>query len=293
MVKLASARENRLYGPPPSHNRWEYINAGLYIFCSILLLIGCLLELFSGVSRSALVILLISVVLMAAINMHDLFAHLAGIDFRLSLIGGDKQIALVEIGAPLIQMLGSILTFLGLLFLVIQVDKGRHGLSLLIAGPALWVLGSIHNSCQVYERADSYMQILQKAVHLPFLLGSLLFLVGGILSVMMTHDTLDRGWGLFGAVGSFLFLFGGMANVLKVFKMQGVMMDVGRLEKLRGGAQERLYREREGRLPLLLDEQRRRTIQHHLPDSSLPATTSSAPTSTPYKDVLVGITRDS
>ena len=66
----------------------------------------------------------------------------------------------------------------------------RHALNLLIAGPALWVLGSIHNSCQIYERADGHVQILQQSVHIPFLMGSLLFLVGSILNI---HEQAGRG----------------------------------------------------------------------------------------------------
>lgn len=71
----------------------------------------------------------------------------------------------------------------------LQEEKGlgylkleRHALNMLITGPALWVLGSIHNSCQIYERADGHTQILQQSVHIPFLMGSLLFLVGAILN---------------------------------------------------------------------------------------------------------------
>lgn len=53
---------------------------------------------------------------------------------------------------------------------------------MLIAGPALWMLGSILNSCQIYERADGHVQILQQSVHIPFLLGSLLFFVAAVLN---------------------------------------------------------------------------------------------------------------
>ena len=58
----------------------------------------------------------------------------------------------------------------------------KHGLNLLIAGPALWCLGSIHNICQIYERANGHVQILQKSVQIPLLLGSTLFFVGGIVN---------------------------------------------------------------------------------------------------------------
>lgn len=58
----------------------------------------------------------------------------------------------------------------------------KHALSMLIAGPVLWVVGSINNSCQIYERADGHVQILQQSVHIPFLTGSVLFVVGAILN---------------------------------------------------------------------------------------------------------------
>nr|CAD1834146.1 unnamed protein product [Ananas comosus var. bracteatus] len=40
MVKLVTARESRAYGPRGARNRWEYINAGVYVFASLLLLAG-------------------------------------------------------------------------------------------------------------------------------------------------------------------------------------------------------------------------------------------------------------
>lgn len=77
-----------------------------------------------------------------------------------------------------------------------QEEKGYYGyyklekqaLSLLIAGPTLWLLGSILNSCQIYERAGGHMQILQQSVHIPFLIASLLFLVGSILNITAKED---------------------------------------------------------------------------------------------------------
>lgn len=76
-----------------------------------------------------------------------------------------------------------------------------------------------------------------------------------------------------------MFFIGGIANVVKVFKMQQI--DGVRLEKLRGGAQERLICEREGQVPLIIEEQRRRKRQAE-------EGSSKAAAATPYKDVLVG-----
>ncbi|CAH2068853.1 unnamed protein product [Thlaspi arvense] len=178
MVKLASAREVRMYGPRPARNRAEYINAGLYIFATIVLVCGFAAQ-FSMNPKSGLVLLLISSAIIIAVNMHDLVAHLAGIDYRLSLMGFDTQLALVEFSAPLVQALGTLLFFLGILFLFLQEEKGygyvkleTHALNMLIAGPVLWVLGSIHNSCQIYERSGGHIQVLQESVHVPFLMGS-------------------------------------------------------------------------------------------------------------------------
>ena len=71
----------------------------------------------------------------------------------------------------------------------LQEEKGykypkleRHAAGMLIAGPILWLVGSIHNSCQIYERADGHLQILQQGVHIPFLIASVLFAVGAIIN---------------------------------------------------------------------------------------------------------------
>lgn len=84
--------------------------------------------------------------------------------------------------------------------MTLQAEKGygyykleKHALNLLIAGPVFWLLGSIHNSCQIYERADGHVQILQQSVHIPFLAGSLLFLVGAIINSREQAGTLHHG----------------------------------------------------------------------------------------------------
>ncbi|CAK7324115.1 unnamed protein product [Dovyalis caffra] len=189
MVKLASARESRMYGPRIASNRAECMNAELYVFATIVLIGGFVAQL-SNEPKLGLALLLIALLGIVVVNLHDLVAHLAGIDYRLPLMGFDTQLALVEFAVPVVQALGASLSFLGILFLFIQEYEGyghfkleRHALNLLIAGPALWVLGSIHNSCQINESANGHVKILQKSVHIPFLMGSLLFLVASVLNI--------------------------------------------------------------------------------------------------------------
>ncbi|CAL5405255.1 unnamed protein product [Camellia sinensis] len=300
MVKLATARESRMYGPRQGRNRAEYINAGLYVFATIVLWSGFAAQL-SNEPVSGLVLLLIGLGLIVVVNVHDLIAHLAGVDYRLSLMGFDAQLALVEFAVPVVQAVGTILYFLGILFLFIQgyryYNLEKHALNMLVVGTLLWLLGSTHNSCQIYERADGHFQILQASVYIPFLMGSLLFLVGALVnyeeqSALDHHGVKLLGWTWvwLGIFGSLLFFVGGLANVVKVFKMQ--QTNGMRLEKLRGGAQERLVQAREGHVPLILEEQRRRRTEvekkmevdrrKEVEEGKLVA----APT--PYKDVLVG-----
>ena len=87
-------------------------------------------------------------------------------------------------------------------------------------------------------------------------------------------------WIWLGIFGSLFLVMGGFMNVVKVFKMQQV--DGLRLEKLRGGAQERLIQQREGQVPFILENHHRRRRQSEEEVKVLPHP------STPYKDVLVG-----
>ncbi|KAL2542204.1 hypothetical protein Adt_03182 [Abeliophyllum distichum] len=295
MVKLASAREIRMYGPRLARNRSEYINAGLYLFATILLLSGFSAQ-FSNEPKSGLVLLLMGSVIIIGVNIHDLVAHLAGIDFRFPLMEYDVQFGLVEFAVPLVYTLGTILFFLGILFLFIQAEKGygyykieTRALNFLIAGPVLWLLGSIHNSCQIYERAGGHVQILQESVLIPFLMGSMLFLVGAILNsreqIGYDHhglELLGEVWIWLGIFGSLLLFIGGLTNVVKVFKMQQI--DGLRLEKLRGGAQEVLVQIREGQVPLIAEERQTRRPVQGSQSASVPAPYKE----TPYKDALVG-----
>ncbi|EOY23464.1 hypothetical protein QUC31_008267 [Theobroma cacao] len=291
MVKLASARESRTYGPRLSRSRAECVNAGLYLFATVVLICGFAAE-FSWEPRSGLVLMLIALALIIFVNLHDLLAHLAGIDYRFPLMGFDTQLALVEFAVPVVQVLGSLLFFVGILFFFIQAEKGygyfkleKHALGLLIAGPVFWVLGSIHNSCQIYERADGHVQILQQSVLIPFLIGSVLLMVGSILNsheqAGISHhglELLGRTWVRLGICGSLMFFIGGLTNVVKVFKMQQI--NGLRLEKLRGGAQDRLIQGRERHVPLIIEEPRRKMLVEEV--------NATAAASTPYKDVLLG-----
>ncbi|KAJ3686258.1 hypothetical protein LUZ61_015422 [Rhynchospora tenuis] len=202
MVKLSSARDFRIYGPGGASDKWEYINAGLFLFSGILLIGGFLAQ-FSSIAfhvKSGLALVLISLLLISLVNVHDWIAHLAGIDWRLGLAEYDQQLALVEIVLPMVNAVGCVLFFVAVLFFEIE----------------------------------------------------------------------DKSWAWFGLFGSILLFIGGLMNLVKVFKMQ--QMDRSGLERLRGGARERLHREREGQVPLLDDsdtESRRKPVRK------------------PYKDVLV------
>ncbi|KAL8550755.1 hypothetical protein ACS0TY_000006 [Phlomoides rotata] len=308
MVKLASARENRMYGPRVGRNRSEYMNAGVYVLATILVTGGFAAQL-SSEPISGLVLLLIGFGIIMIVNVHDLVAHLAGIDFSVALMELDVQLALVEFAVPLLYLIGTLLFFLATLFIFIQADKGYVELklegvvlSMLIGGPVLWVGGSIHNSCQIYERGDGHLQILQHAVVIPFLVASWLFLVAAIFNAQDHHhppgsahhslDLMGERMIWLGIVGSVILFIGGLANVVKVFKMQQMINGTGtRLEKLRGGAQERLLQIREAHhMPLMTTnnaaaaaevERRRRWMMkddHQLEQDQLP---------TPYKDALV------
>ncbi|CAH8272062.1 unnamed protein product [Arabidopsis lyrata] len=311
MVKLATAREIRTYGPRLGRSRAEYINAGLYLFATVALIGGFTATGFSWEPRSGLVLILLALVLITAVNVHDLVAHLAGIDYRL--MEYDLQLGLVEFAVPLVQIAGSVVFFLGIFFVFHQAETKRgysgrehHALNLLIAGPLLWVIGSIHNSCQIYQRADSHVQILQQCVHIPFLVGSLLFLVSAVLNSLDQSGSSHSGlkllgerWVWLGIAGAICLFVGGLMNVVKVFNF--VQITGLRLEKLRGGAQDRLLEGREGYLPLVAEEERIRKMEAdeassrtkpraHLTSKAGAGATETVVVSspTPYKDVLVG-----
>ncbi|MFS8013708.1 hypothetical protein Hanom_Chr14g01336331 [Helianthus anomalus] len=257
MVKLATARESRVYGSRRSRERWEYTNAGVYVFSTIVFLCGFVAQL-SREAKSGLVVLLIGLGLIVVVNIHDLVAHLAAINYRFRLMELDSQLLFVEVAVPALQALGALLFFMALLLLVLQVDRGfgydkieAHVVNLLIAGTSLWVVGSIHNSCQIYERANASLQILQHAVQIPFLMASFLFLAGAIVNFLEqlghTHhglNLLSYRWVWTGIIGSLLLIIGGLANVVKVVKMLQMEGEI-KLEIFRGGAQDQLLQQQD------------------------------------------------
>ncbi|KAH7839759.1 hypothetical protein Vadar_008362 [Vaccinium darrowii] len=68
-------------------------------------------------AKLGLVLLLVALALILVVNVHDLFAHLAGIDYRLW--------ALVEVLVPVVQAVGALLSFLGVLLLFIQISASK------------------------------------------------------------------------------------------------------------------------------------------------------------------------
>ncbi|KAL6848749.1 hypothetical protein ACP4OV_021332 [Aristida adscensionis] len=272
MVKLATAREARLYGPALAVRRWEYINAGVYVFAALLLAAGlaALCAGGGGGARAGLAVAAVALAVVAAVNAHDLAAHLAGVDWRVGLARYDAQLGLVELLVPALHAVGCVLGVVGMAMLVSQGEGAagshsyvmeKHAANALLASALLWLLGSVLNSCQVYERADGRAQLLQSSVQVPLLLGSLLFLVAAVLNRrrVVSGEPVPLGggsWAWLCLAGSALWLAAALFNVLKVFMMH--QSDALRLEKLRGGAQERLSRDREGRVPLNWEEAARR-----------------------------------
>ncbi|OEL12737.1 hypothetical protein BAE44_0026242 [Dichanthelium oligosanthes] len=269
MVKLATAREARLYGPALAVRRWEYVNAGVYAFAALLLAAGLGALAAGGGARAGLAVAAVALAVVAAVNAHDLVAHLAGVDWRVGLARYDAQLGLVEFLVPALHAAGCVLAVAGLALLVSQGEGGgyssygkeKHAANMLLAAALLWLLGSVLNSCQVYERADGQAQLLQSSVQVPLLLGSLLFLVAAVLNRRRVasswrRELVGRSWAWLCLLGSLLWLAAALLNVLKVFMMH--QSDALRLEKLRGGAQERLSRDREGRVPLNWEDAARR-----------------------------------
>jgi hypothetical protein len=127
MVKLATAREARLYGPALSVRRWEYINAGAYVFATLLLsaalaaLCAFSSDGDSGGKAAGLAVAAAALVIVAAVNAHDLGAHLAGVDCRVGLVRFDPQLALVELLVPALHAAGCVLGVVGTAFLLAQV----------------------------------------------------------------------------------------------------------------------------------------------------------------------------
>ncbi|CAM6101936.1 unnamed protein product [Calypogeia fissa] len=252
MVKLASARGTRAYGPGESKDILEDINAFGYLVAAVLLTAGSVLLLPGYSAAAGLWLILIGLVFIFLVNLHDLYANLAAVNFDFSLIGLDWQLAAIEIAAPIVQAIGAIVYFVGA-FLLLQIARGDyeestagsvsvHTYRLLIAAPALWLLGSIQNSFQLYSDTELEVQAYQRGVTLPFVSGSLLLLLSGIVNVMswplVALHTAQMFAATLAIAGFALFLVAGVVNAVRVIKIQHTEQAGGHLEKLRGGAQE-------------------------------------------------------
>jgi len=260
MTKLASVRATRLYGPASMKYKCELANAVGYLLATALVLIGMVFFLPGWNVPVGIWCLLVALVLIICVNVHDLYAQLAGFDFRIPLVTLDPQLALIEIAAPLVQAIGGLLFLVGFIFFL-QITLGKldsidvayvtnHAYSLVIAASAFWLLGSIHNAFQLYENTDTRVQFMQKTVSVPLLIANTLFLVASILSYetwtlppIAKKAAVTAIWLAIVAAG--LLLFSGIMNIIRVLEMREVDHTGGLLEPLRGGAQEELEHKRD------------------------------------------------
>jgi hypothetical protein len=260
MAKLASVRVTRLYGPGHLKYQFEVANAIAYLVATILAVVGVVFFLPTWNTPAGIWCLLVALLIIFCVNVHDLYAQLAGFDFRLPLVTLDPQLALIEIAAPLVQAIGALLFLVGFI-LFLRILKGTfastevaevtdHAYSLLIAGSAFWLLGSIHNAFQVYENTDTRVQFMQKTVSVPLLIANTLFLVATILSFetwdlppVAVKAVKTAVW--IAIVGTGLLLLAAVMNVIRVLEMREVDHTGGLLEPLRGGAQEELEHKRD------------------------------------------------
>ncbi|KAG0593342.1 hypothetical protein KC19_1G322200 [Ceratodon purpureus] len=265
MVKLTSARQSRMYGPPGTRDLFENLNAFLYLFGTILFAAGTVLLLpsFEVKQNWGLWMILVGIATIVLVNFHDLHAHLAGIDYNFSFLTLDTQLWMVELAAPLVQAIGSILLCIAT-FLMIRLNKGVYGddeiqlklvqsFRLVVAGSALWLLGSIHNAFQVYEKTGMRIQVLQKAVSVPCIIASELLLVSGVVSLQISGE--DRKLATISTwlalVASGVLVVAAVLNAIRVVALQQVDRFGSHLEILRGGAQEQLDSTRAHSEPLL------------------------------------------
>lgn len=253
-----------MYGPPATRDLFENLNAFAYLVGTVFLAAGVLLLLpsFKAVSFG-LGMILVGVTVVVLVNLHDLHAHLAGVDYNLRFLALDLQLGLVEFAAPVVQALGSILLGIAT-FLLIRANKGVYdqqemllklaqAFRLVVAGAAFWFLGALHNAFQVYEKTGLRIQVLQKVVSLPCVVASELLLISGVLALQIS----GRGqklmsistWLALSASG--LLVLAAVLNIVRVVALQQVDRFGSHLESLRGGAEEQLQSSRANSEPLL------------------------------------------
>ncbi|KAF8726848.1 hypothetical protein HU200_019328 [Digitaria exilis] len=224
MVKLATAREARLYGPGLTVRR---MNA----FAALLLAA-------SLAARAAVAVALAAV---AAVNAHDLAAHLAGVDWLVGLADGAVRLPAGQLGLVESSLCRrwrcSVRAGAG----YISYGREKHAANMLLAAALLWLLGSVLNSCQVCCLLQSSVQVLNRRR----VSGSR----GREPAVLVVRKPLERSARTMNArdstsrplvwlcmLGSLLWLAAALLNALKVFMMH--QSDGMRLEKLCGGVQE-------------------------------------------------------
>lgn len=253
-----------MYGPPGTRDLFETLNAFMYLFGTVLLAAGTVLLLPSfGVINTGLLMILVGVAIVVLVNFHDLHAHLAGIDYNFRFLALDSQLWMVELAAPFVQAIGSILLCIATL-LLIRANKGVYehrelhlklvqAFRLVVAGAALWLLGAIHNAFQVYEKTGFRVQVLQKAVSLPCVVASELLLISGVLALQISgrgHKLMKISTWL-ALVASGLLVLAAVLNIVRVLALLQVDRFDAHLESLRGGAEEQLQSSRAQSEPLL------------------------------------------
>ncbi|KAH7290417.1 hypothetical protein KP509_30G047800 [Ceratopteris richardii] len=273
MVKLVAARTHRRYGPHGVQDAFEITNAVVYLVATIFFIGGmtCLLINFTHPlqykeAHPGLILLAIAICLIILVNLHDILAHLAGIDFRLELLSYDPQLIFIEIAAPLVYVIGAVLYLIAIVFMLqskslVQGRKEQAAVQLLVAGSVFWVLGSIHNACQLYSRSSPLVQFLQKAVYQPLLIASTLLLIGSVLWFkgwpnFILARSAQYGAITIGIIAAALMVLGAIINIFRVLYLRRLVGSYAHapLDTLWGRAHEELEAASTSRLQPLLEQ---------------------------------------
>jgi hypothetical protein len=220
-----------------AHFRWETINTVCYLVGGVLFIVGSILffPCFEAYANFGAWVFFVGSLLYLLVTVHDM----AEVRHHWRLSKTHDRDAILEYTAAASYVLGTVLFLGGSIFFLSAVGWLKAGAWCFVIGSLLFAVGACINVLQIVKSSSIYILQLMNLTAITFIVGSVLFTVASVPYLWSVAAKSDRitlysflAWQYL--VGSMLFLLGGMFNYWRAYRVmdneitrlsQGVKLD--------------------------------------------------------------------
>lgn len=215
-------RQHNLFSKDPAghlHFSWEVFNSALYLTGGLIFIFGSFffLPAFSSPDLGAW-LFIIGSILYLVVTFHDLLEAIGFYSQNESRTSRDR----LELTTSVVYLTATILFIIGSIFFLSTIDRMEAGSWCFILGSLMFIFGATVNVLQIIQAGSLVTLQLLNGTAICFILGSTVFLLASI-PYLWTHFSPRDKYILFKysasefIVGSLLFFIGGIFNFIRAY----------------------------------------------------------------------------